>query len=188
VRRLPFITVFVWLFAASQTAFAAAPSANPDAALRFNEVEFLPRWAQADQHEFTPAGQEDLEHWTDMLTVRYYRPVTEGEGLAATANGVLENYKKAGALVVRTSSLPRTGVSPAEHLIVVLFPRPDFIEAAFARFKLTGGIGSSVVYSHRLYGKKIGNDMSAWLKANGPAVEQALMGWSQLPVAGAAKK
>lgn len=184
MKRFLSLTVLGWLFVSGQ----AVPSANADAALRFNEIEFLPRWAQADQHEFTPAGQEDLEHWADMLTLRYYRPVTGGEGLATTANSVLENYKQAGAIVVRTTSLPRTGVSPAEHLIVVLFPQPGFIEAAFARFKLTGGIGSSVVYSHRLYGKKIGNDMSAWLKANGPAVEKALMAWQQMPTAEPAKK
>jgi hypothetical protein len=66
-------------------------------------------------------------------------------------------------------------------LIVVVFGRPEFIEAAFARFKLHNGTGTSVIYSHRIYGKEVGNQMSAWLKQNGPATEKALMQWDAMP-------
>ena len=101
--------------------------------------------------------------------------------LAATANAVLENYKKHEAKVLKTNSVPRKGDRPAEHLIAVVFGRPDFIEVAFARFKLVDGKGFSFVYSHRIYGEKIGDQMSAWLGENGEAVEKALMKWSSFP-------
>jgi hypothetical protein len=62
-----------------------------------------------------------------------------------------------------------------------VFGQPEFMEAAFARFKLVDGKGCSFVYSHRIYGQKIGAQMTAWLDENGEAVERALMDWSSFP-------
>jgi hypothetical protein len=116
-----------------------------------------------------------------MMTVNGYPDADDGDSLAATANAVLENYKKHDAKVLKTNSVPRTGARPAEHFIAVVFGRPDFIEVAFARFKLVDGKGFSFVYSHRIYGEKIGDQMSAWLGANGEAIERALLEWDSLP-------
>ena len=63
----------------------------------------------------------------------------------------------------------------------MVFGRPNFIEVAFARFKLVDGTGCSFVYSHRIYGEKMGDEMSAWLSANGSDIEKALMEWSSMP-------
>ena len=38
-------------------------------AFAFKGVEYFHRWSQADQHEFTPAKQEDLDRWADMITI-----------------------------------------------------------------------------------------------------------------------
>jgi hypothetical protein len=116
-----------------------------------------------------------------MVTLLIYPKVTDGEGLAATANAVLENYKTNKAMVLKTSSVPRTASKPAEHLIVVLFGRPEFIEIAFARLRLHKGVGNAVVYSHRVYGKKAGDVASVWLKKNGPVIEKMLMAWDGMP-------
>ena len=116
-----------------------------------------------------------------MMTLNGYPGVADGDSLATTANSVLENYKKHKAKVLKTNSVPRTANRPAEHFIAVVFGRPDFIEVAFARFKLVDGKGFSFVYSHRIYGEKIGDEMSAWLSANGEAVEKALMEWNSMP-------
>lgn len=158
---------------------AASTSGKP--AFVFRDVGYFHRWSQNEQHEFTPEQQEDLKKWSDMVTVNGYPDVEDGDGLTGRANAVLENYKKHGAKVLKTNSVPRKPDRPAEHFIAVVFGRPDFIEAAFARFKLVDGKGFSFVYSHRIYGEKIGDQMSAWLSANGEAVEKALMGWSSLP-------
>jgi hypothetical protein len=178
-------------FALGGAAGIAAQGGKTDAersSFTFGGVEYFHRWSKDDQKEFTPHGQENLALWSDMVTINRYRSVKNGEGLAATANAVLETYKGNGAMVLRTDSVPRTTDKPAEYLIAVLFPRPDFIEAVFARFKIVGGIGTSAVYSHREYGKKIGNQMSAWLKANGPSTEKALMSWEGIPLPDAPKK
>jgi hypothetical protein len=158
---------------------AVPPSTTP--AFSFRNVEYFHRWARNEQHEFTPAQQEDLNKWTDMVTLHAYPGVRDGEALASQANAVLENYKNAGAMVLNTNSVPRTATRPAEHLTVVLFVRPTFVEIAFARFRLADGTGSSAIYSHRIYGQKLSPQVDAWLKANGEAVEKALMGWDSIP-------
>lgn len=144
-------------------------------AFAFQGRSYYHRFTKDDSSEFTPKGQEDLQRWTDLVTVVQYSKVPDGEGLAKAANAVLDAYRDAGAAVVRTDSRPRTKDRPAEHLIVVLFSRDGFMEAAFARFVLTGKTGRSVVYSHRVYGKEPGDSMAAWLQASGEKTEKALM-------------
>ena len=151
------------------------------AAFAFADVKYFHRFTKADQHEYTPEGQEDLKSWTDMVTILYYRKAKDGEALATTANAVLENYKANKARVVRTDSVPLTKDKPAEHLAVVIFGRPEFIEVAFARFKMQDGVGSAVIYSHRVYGNSVGNEMSAWLERNGLTTEKYLMKWDAMP-------
>jgi hypothetical protein len=157
------------------------------AAFTFADVKYYHRFAKDDQHEYTPAGQEDLNHWTDMVTTHRYPKAKDGVGLAAKANAVLENYKAHKAMVVKTDSKPRTNDKPAEHLIAVLFPRPEFIEAVFARFKMHDGTGAAIIYSHRIHGHAAGNDMSAWLQKNGPSTEKRLMSWTVMPAPPSAK-
>ena len=179
--RFLFLTSALTLSVTDGLAAPTGSNVASEATLRFSEKEYLHRWSKADQHEFTPRDQPDLKQWKDMVTLNYYPRATSGEGLAATANAVLENYKHHNAMVVKTSSVPRTAQKPAEHLIVVLFPRPEFIEAVFARFTLEKGTGTAVIYSHREYGNKIGDKMSVWLNQNGPIVENALMALKQYP-------
>lgn len=150
-------------------------------ALTFNGVQYLHRYSKDNLHEYTPKSQPDLKSWTDMVTINDYPSVKTGEDLAKNANSVLEAYKGQKAMVVKTDSVPRTAKKEAEHLIVVLFPRTDFIEAAFARFVIVDGKGYSIVYSHRVNGKKAGDAMSKWLQANGPVCEKALMAIPAVP-------
>ena len=81
----------------------AASAAEP--AFVFREVGYFHRWSQKEQHEFTPDKQEDLKKWSDMMTVNGYPDVDDGDSLAATANAVLENYKKHQAKVLKTNSV-----------------------------------------------------------------------------------
>jgi len=178
------ITMFLLLVVACSTLEAqqTRPAASPTKPVFvFNGAGYFHRWSKNNQHEFTPEKQEDLDKWSDMMTVNAYPDVQDGERLAQTANAVLDNYKRQQAKVLKTDSVPRTADWPAEHFIAVVFGRPNFIEVAFARFKLVDGTGCSFVYSHRIYGEKVGDEMSAWLSANGAAVEKALMEWSSMP-------
>lgn len=151
------------------------------------DLKYFHRFTKGDQHEYTPAGQENLNAWRDMITIHVYRNAKDGEALAATANEVLGNYKAANAVIVKTHSVPRTNDRPAEHLIVAIFGRPGFIEVAFSRFRMHEGVGSAVIYSHRIYGKNVGNEMSVWLEKNGPTTEGNLMKWDAMPKLPAAR-
>lgn len=168
----------VILLALTLSGATALMSGDTRAAFSFQEVDYFHRWSQGEQHEFTPARQEDLEHWSDMITINAYPGVDEGEKLAGTANAVLGNYRRHGGKIMKTSSVPVSNKQPAEHFIAVLFSRPDFAEAAFARFKLVNGNGHSFVYSHRIYGDKAIDEMNTWLKANGEKTENALLDWN----------
>jgi hypothetical protein len=84
-------------------------------------------------------------------------------------------------MVLRTNSVPRTQDRPAEHFIAVVFGPPNFIEVAFARFKLVDGAGCSILYSHRIYGEKVGDQISAWLNENAAKTERTLMEWNNIP-------
>jgi hypothetical protein len=178
LRILVSLTIACGLLDAQQTRAAAGPA---KAAFVFGGVGYLHRWSMNHQHEFTPEGQEDLEKWSDMITINVYPDAHDGEALATKANAVLENYKSHNGKVLRTSSVPRTPRQPAEHFIAVVFGRPNFIEVALARFKLVDGLGCSIVFSHRIYGEKIGDQMSASLKNNGAEKEKALMEWNDIP-------
>jgi hypothetical protein len=178
LRILFSLVIACGLLNAKQTRAAAGPAKS---AFVFDGVGYLHRWSLHHQHEFTPEGQEDLEKWSDMITINVYPDAHDGEALATKANAVLENYKSHNGKVLGTSSVPRTPRQPAEHFIAVVFGRPNFIEVALARFKLVDGLGCSIVFSHRIYGEKIGDQMSASLKNNGAEKEKALMEWNDIP-------
>lgn len=135
--------VCVWLLAALLAMAALGPAAAAET-LVLGGVEYEHRWSRNGQHEYTPAGQEDLERWRDMLSLVVRSDVADGEGLAAVANGLLEDYRKSGA-IVRTDSRPATPGQPAEHLIVALLGGGPLVEAAFARLLLHDGTGVIVV-------------------------------------------
>lgn len=175
--RRGFLMAGLALAAAAGTARAGKPDAMT---LTFRGTPYLHRWSKDGQHEFTPAADADLKTWRDMLTMNVHAKVTTGEQLAQVANQVLGNYQRHGK-ILQTRSLPRTAAKPAEHLIVAVLGTPQLLEATFARCVLHDGTGLVAVVSHRIYGQKIGPEMSTWLAANGQATEEALMAWSALP-------
>ena len=86
IRSLSF--VFVLIFSVCAAVIAAQNKADGKSriTLNFNQTEYVHRWSQNDQHEFTPLNQDDLSRWTDMLTINFYSRVNDGEGLAMVAN------------------------------------------------------------------------------------------------------
>ena len=172
VLRLLFVFVLIASAASTLT------SKDDRSAFAFQKMDYFHRWSQGTQHEFTPAKQEDLDHWTDMITINVYPAVDNGDKLAGAANAVLENYRSHQGKILKTSSVPATDEQPAEHFIAVRFNQPDFVEVAFARFKLVEDKGHSFVYSHRVYGDEAVEEMNAWTTANGEKTEGALLDWN----------
>jgi hypothetical protein len=151
-----------------------------DMTLSFRGLSYLHRWSSGGQHEFTPAADADLARWRDMLTLNVHDKVLQGEQLADVANAVLGNYQRHGKLL-QTRSTPRTAERPAQHFIAAVLGTREFLEAVFARCLMHEGSGLVAVVSHRVYGSAAGPEMSTWLSGNGPHVDEALMGWAQLP-------
>jgi hypothetical protein len=77
--------------------------------------------------------------------------------------------------ILELDSRARTPQSPNEHIIVAIFPRPDFSEFVQARFLLAGNIGMSVIHCHRVYGRNTNEEMIAWVEENGSKLRRALM-------------
>src|SRR4051794_10977822 len=101
---LPRAFVLILILGIAATLTSAEDSSA--SAFAFQKVDYFHRWSQGEQHEYTPAKQEDLEHWTDMVTINTYPGVDDGEKLAGAANAVLGNYKRAKGKPLKTSSVP----------------------------------------------------------------------------------
>ncbi|HNC75451.1 MAG TPA: hypothetical protein PK362_11290, partial [Elusimicrobiota bacterium] len=157
-----------------------APAKEKRTMIQFNGTTYEHRWSKSGQNEFTPAGQEDLSKWTEMVTILDYDRVNNGEDLAGVANQVYANYQNAGK-IIKVNSKPRTETAPAEHFIAAALGDPNYLELVFARLFIHDGKGAAVVVSHRIYGAKVGPAAGEWLEKNGASVEKALMEWKGLP-------
>ena len=171
-----YLWALVWAMALAPLLAQAAGAGAVD----FDGVRYVHRWSKDGQNEFTPKDEADLSRWTDMVTINVFDKVTDGEQLAAVANQIVGNYQANGK-ILRTQSVPRTETKPAEHFMGAVLARKDVIEVVFARVLLVNGTGVVIVRSHRVYGQKVGNEMSAWLEKNGARNEQVLMAWKGLP-------
>ena len=120
---------------------AAGP--NQKAAFFLNQVDYFDLRSKNDQHEFTPEKQEDLKRWADMVTLDVYPAASAGEAFGGEGERHSGESQSHGAMVLKTTSVSRTVDRPEEHLIAVVFPRPAYIEVAFARFEL-GDVSSSI--------------------------------------------
>lgn len=149
--------------------------------IKLNQTNYVYRWSKSNQYEYTPTTQPDLQKWQDMLTIVYYPEVKDGEGLARTANGLLETYKKHAAQVLKTTSKPRTTTEAAEHFIAVVFARKKIVEFVQVRLKINHGVGVAVVHSHRTYGKKAVALAQKWIQANGAKLDAQLMALKGIP-------
>ena len=155
--------------------------------INFGGQDFVHRWSKDGQHEYTPPDESDLKKWRHMVTIIVHEKVKNGDDLAKLANAVLGNYERVGK-VVRTDSKPRTSTTEAEHLVVVIFGRPGFVEAALARVRLVAGVGTVTVYSRREYGDTAKKTIGDWLIQNGTPVETTLLTWEKMPALSALKQ
>lgn len=176
VSKACYLWALTFAFALMPT-LAQAVGANE---LSLDGVNYIHRWSKNGQNEFTPPAESDLSRWNDMITINVIDKVSDGDKLAELANRILGTYQAAGK-ILRTNSIPRTQVRPAEHFIGAVLGNQGFLEAVFARVVLMDGTGLVIVHSHRIYGQKVGPEMADWLRKNGPHSEQVLMDWSDIP-------
>jgi hypothetical protein len=162
------------------------------ASINFNGTAFLYRWSQAGQYEFTPAGQEDLDSWTEMITLWLYPSVTDDDSLTAQAANILNKYKISGGKILHTYSVPRVDEKPAEHFIAAMLggnvKGKFIIEFAAARFLLLSGKGVGMIYSRRSYGEQAPQVIGSWVVQNGETMEKTVMAFNPAEVVSSLRK
>src|SRR5262249_29558133 len=100
MKTFPLLVFFVLVLPCSLfEAFHAKAAGLENPAFSFKGLTYFDRWSENNQYEFTPQGQEDLDKWTDMVTINIYPDARDGDALAGKANAVLENYKSHNGMV-----------------------------------------------------------------------------------------
>jgi len=148
----------------------------------FNGAKYLLRWTNGTQFEFTPAGQEDLDRWTDMVTLLLFPTAKDADALAQIANATLSRYQDRKGTIIGTGTAPPPGANPGEQFVAAVLPDANFLEFVQSRFLLVSGQGVALLYTHRLYGTRAGNEMSQWMQPNGPLLERQLMNFDAAPL------
>src|ERR1700754_2121411 len=111
-----FFLAFLTVIFIAPLALADTPAKN----LTFDGVTYTQRWSQGNQQEYTPAGQENLSSWNDMVTLIRYPGAKTREQTAAVANNLLAIYKQNNAQVLKVDAVPATPDKPAAYLIEVV--------------------------------------------------------------------
>jgi hypothetical protein len=165
----------------STAGLSSQTAATPE--LQFNGTGYFFRWTNDRLFEFTPRGQEDLDKWTEMVSVVADREANSPDKLAGWANGLLGGYKAKHGLL-RTNSIPATPQDPAQYFIAGILMATGVVECVFNRFLLMHDVGYDFIYSHRYYGADMKQNTAQavdWIKANGPAIESAVMKFAPVP-------
>jgi hypothetical protein len=160
-----------------------AKEAEGNSAFSFQNTRYFYRWPLGDQQFFTPKGQTELGTWSDMIIVGRYPTVQDGAALTTAVNTIFGNSKKRGAIVLGAHYIPKKNGQATEYFTAMVLGQRDVeLEADFSRYVLSGGMGHVLSYQHRIYGANVGNEMSAWLKVNGPLIEKELLNWDAAAV------
>jgi hypothetical protein len=167
-------------------AAAATPGHSPAASgLTFRGTEYLLRSSQGNTSDFTPAGQEDLSTFTDMLELNLYPAAHDQEALATITSRTQAIAQGAKATMVRTAT--PAGQQPGEHFFALVLPTAHGVDFDAVRFVLVDNQAVGVFYTHRSYGQSAAASTSAWVTKNAADVEQQLLHFDASRMVAAAK-
>lgn len=143
-------------------------------AVIFEGIKYHLRTHQDGKYVFTPSGQENLERWTDRITLTYDAKVTDGKSLAEKAIAWWQTNRSAAAHVLDINYVPRLDQMPARkdalYITRTILARPenDYDEFAFTTIRIVEGVGATARYSHREYrtGASSMERNTAWVRTN----------------------
>lgn len=161
--------------------FSTLASAGESKVFTFDGTAYFHRWSKEDQHDFTPQEQLKLSDWSDMVSLFRYPGLKSHADLDALANAVIANYTRSGAKILKSGSTAGEPGKPLEFYMTAQLPQRDYQAAVFARFRLADGIGTGVIYVHRIYGESANGLLELWLKQHGTAKRKALKSWQADP-------
>ena len=146
----------------------------------FSEKQFEFRDSKNGTHSFTPAGQEDLSTWQEMISFIYADYVKVTSDLQALANNLLESYSSKGK-VMKAVAGPDTS-NPEWFIIASVISGSDAAEAIMTKVSIENSVGVVMVYSRRFYGNDKGSELVSWFQANGRRLEANLISFQNTPL------
>lgn len=149
-----------------------APSQQPASAqpaLDFDGKRYLHRYSKDGQHEFTPAGQEDLQRWQEMMTL-VVKADFDAERRRQWAEAMAAVYKEKGLLI--QADQPPGG----EYRMLGVLSAPGVVEVNFVRVMPYGSGAMAVMVQRRFYGEE-SRQMADWVRDNTPRLSGLLVEW-----------
>jgi hypothetical protein len=160
--------------------------------ITFNQESYFLRFSdpKANMYEFTPAGQEDLSKWTDMLTINIHPKVNNLKKLKRLKDRISKNYRAYGGIDLRVIAKPLEGKPEtySRYLILVIFVREDFVEFVQSRLELIDGKATHIIYGQRIYGPLAAFQIDSWRKEVGPKTLYQLLIFDDIPTRKELKK
>jgi hypothetical protein len=158
---------------------ASAPVSDNGNVVIFSGTKYFLRSTKDGQYVLTPGGQEDLQRWTDMITLSYYPEITEGKSLAAKAIDWWDHCRSTRIHILEINFVPRIDQMPArDNAIYTTFtllakPYNDYDEFAYTALRIVEGIGATSTYSHREYRTDLVSSERdfTWARKNKPVGE-----------------
>jgi hypothetical protein len=141
----------------------------PTAKVTFRGTEYLLRPRDGKQYDFTPAGQEDLSTFSDMLSLNLYSAAHDQEALDTITSRVRGIAQGAKATI-----LP-SGQQPGDHFFAAVLPTPHGVDFDAIHFILVDKQAYGVFYTHRSYGESAAGKTNEWVTKNAADVEQQLL-------------
>ncbi len=166
-------------FALGATAAAMAVTPGPQspamAKVTFRGTEYLLRSSQGNTYDFTPAEQEDLSTFTDMLELNLYSGAHDQEALTTITGRVRAIAQGAKATILPTNAASTSGQQPGDHFFAAVLPTPHGVDFDAIHFVLVDKQAYGVFYTHRSYGESAAGKTSEWVTKNAAEVEQQLL-------------
>ena len=156
----------------------ASVSDNGNVVVYLGTKYFL-RSTKDGQYVFTPDGQEDLQRWTDMITLSYFPQITEGKSLAAKALEWWSHCRSMRAHILDINFVPRIDQMPSRDNALYITsafiaqPYNNYDEFSYTAVRIVEGIGAVSTYAHREYrtGPAVHEKYSTWGEKNKPVAE-----------------
>ena len=131
--------------------------------------------------EFTPHGQSDLDHWSDMVSVLVYRNATDADGLLNVAKTVLAHHQAAQRCCLK-HTFDAEHTSKTGGILYLRCPgQPQFAGVSISALCThSGGRLWDALLAPHLWAEGWRSDERMG-KENGPSKEKLLMSYDPVP-------
>lgn len=163
------------------SAFAVLAHAAPPPTLEAGGTVYHLRWTgDGGLAEYTPDGQEDLERYSDMISLAPTPAELRPDDMAAYARAMADQVRAGDGDLLSQDCVPDAADHVAECTMFVAYAQPAYTEFAFTRLVAVGADNvACLVLSHREYGATSRAQAQAWLASDaGRARVAGFLDWT----------